>query len=150
MNAPAKEPMVRRRPVRAEGIHPSYVDIMCCLVILFLLTSLLATTGVVRPAERQLPPVNLPQVLDQPGATPLPSQEQAVLTVLPGPEFRLNTEVVAKGGLPHRLKAARLIEIVIRGDAAVPYGQVMEAFDACQQAGISQVSLTYQPKGQQP
>lgn len=133
---------------RAEGIHPSYVDVMCCLVILFLLTSLLATSGVMQDAERTLPPVKLPQ-LSVPSAAGEPNPSAVgSLTVLPGPEFLLNTEALTKAALIARLQADRPAELEIRADATVPYGQVMAAFEICQQVGIAQVSLTYQP--QQP
>jgi biopolymer transport protein ExbD len=146
-NPPAPVPVGGYPRVRRTfGLHPNYLDIMCCLVLVFLLTSLLVDTTK-RVQEQNLPPVDLPQLT--PAASGQKANETpppAIVTVKPGPEYLLGNRKVPLPHLGQALKDSRLREVEIRGDQASQYGHVMNAMQACREAGIVQVALTYQTK----
>lgn len=139
-----------RIPVRRPaGVHPSLVDIMCCLVILFLLTSLLAATTSQEARERTLPPVQLAG-LDPTGAAVSGNPKPLVITAAPGPRFFLAETPVPLADLPRALAERSPGEVEVRGDESLPYGTILGVMRACERAGISRVALAYQPIAEPP
>lgn len=138
---PAPRVGVRRPP----GVHPSLVDIMCCLVILFLLTSLLAVRTQQEARERTLPSVELTKLAESGGSAGERHEESpATLSIGPGPEYYFGERRLALRDLARALATRKPREVEIRGDAAVPHGAVMAAMRACQEAGVARVSMTYE------
>ena len=136
--APAP-PRVRR----TLGVHPNYLDVMCCLVLVFLMTSLLAQAS--RQArEQKLPPIVLPQLPQGPETT----NESAafIVTVKPGPIYFAGDKPVSLAALADALRGAHPSEVEVRADAASTYLHVMNAIEACREAGVAQVALTYEVK----
>ena len=123
----------RAAPMAEINVTP-FVDVMLVLLIIFMVAAPMLTTGV---------PVELPET----AADPLPSQEEAPLTVTVTADGRVaiqETEV-DPGSLIPRLRAI-LAErssdaLYLRGDAGVPYGRVMEVMGALNAAGFRDIGL---------
>jgi biopolymer transport protein ExbD len=129
---------------RSLGVHPNYLDVMCCLVLVYLMTSLLADTSQ-RVQEQTLPPIALAQ-LPGDSAQPLKESSPFILTVKPGPVYFAGDRTVPLASLADSLREVRPAEVEIRGDAASTYVDVMNAMQACHETGVTQVVLTYQVK----
>jgi biopolymer transport protein ExbD len=136
--APAP-PRVRR----TLGVHPNYLDVMCCLVLVFLMTSLLAQAS--RQArEQKLPPIVLPQLPQ--GLETTNESAAFIVTVKPGPIYFAGDKPVSLAALADALRRAHPSEVEVRADAASTYLHVMNAIEACREAGVAQVALTYEVK----
>jgi biopolymer transport protein TolR len=132
------------RPARRTmGVHPNYLDVMCCLVLVFMLTSLLASSAARDGLEKNLPPIALPEMSDAKNPNPAEAPSALVLTVKPGPQYFVESRALTLDELSRELNNSRAKEVEIRGDEAVPYGAVMAAIRICRAAGISQVALAY-------
>jgi len=120
------------RPMSDINVTPM-VDVMLVLLIIFMVTAPLLTTGV---------PVNLPQT----SADTLTEQtEPLVLSVdAQGKVFLQDTEI-STDTLIARLQAITQnkqdTRIYVRGDKAIDYGRVMEVMGLVKGAGFSQVAL---------
>lgn len=129
---------IRKRPMSQINVVP-YIDVMLVLLVIFMITTPLLTSGV---------DVNLPQA----SAEPLDANEQEplVVTVDASGDYYLN-----KGeGTDKPVDAATLVAraaavlrhrpgtpVMVRGDEAVPYGQVVTAMVLLQRAGAPSVGL---------
>lgn len=120
------------------------VDVMLVLLVIFIVTAPLLTTGV---------NVNLPQTSR---ARSLPQDNTALtLTVerdgqvtLNSPKQdaeRLDMETVT-GKLSAIREANPEVRIYVKGDKEVPYGVMMEVMSAVTAAGITQVAFVTEPK----
>ena len=106
------------------------IDVLLVLLIIFM-----AALPTMRKAiDVQLPDPN-PQV-----APANSKSDQIVLSVNPGGEYLINTEKQTKETLGPRLKAiydGRPDKIIfVKGDPAVPYGDIIDAMDKARGAGI--------------
>jgi biopolymer transport protein TolR len=115
------------------------VDVMLVLLVIFMVTTPLLQRGT---------DVELPQA----ATAEVKESERLTLTLTRDSRIFLNSEEVPRGALQARLKAlaaARKDRLVyFRGDAAVPYGTVIEVMDALKGAGIETVGMiTEQPRG---
>lgn len=131
---------------RSSGMHPSLLDVMCCLVFIFLLTSLLAATSQREASERTLPPIDLAEMEDSIGAEKKDESDIIVVTVRKGPEYLVNDTPLDIDQIPGILSERRPDEVEIRGDNTVAYGHIMDIMRLCRQAGIDRVALTYKIK----
>jgi biopolymer transport protein TolR len=137
-----KERRYRRRPIADINVVP-YIDVMLVLLVIFMVTAPLITQGV---------KVDLPQAAAQPqtgeGALPvvihidqfgdtyvdlgdadlLPVDQQLLYE-------RLRTVLDNAPGTP----------VMVRADASVDYGAVVDAMVAAQAAGAPSVGLVTQP-----
>jgi biopolymer transport protein TolR len=109
------------------------VDVMLVLLIVFMVTAPLLTTGVA---------VDLPQTR----SSPLPGQDEP-LSVTVGSDGRiyLQESAIELEQLGPRLAAITErnpdTRIFVRGDRAVDYGRMMAVVSAVNQAGIGKVAL---------
>ncbi|HET6466914.1 MAG TPA: protein TolR [Geminicoccaceae bacterium] len=109
------------------------VDVMLVLLIVFMVTAPLLTTGVA---------VDLPEAQ----SSPLPGQDEPLaVTVAAGGEIYLQESPIALDQLGPRLIAIteRNAEarIFVRGDRAVDYGAVMAVVSEINRAGFTKVAL---------
>jgi TonB system transport protein ExbD (group 1) len=119
--------------VAAEINVTPFIDVMLVLLIVFMVAAPLSTVDV---------PVNLP-------GSSAPAQEQPDapiwLTVTAEGVWSVGTTVVTREGFAAALEAAsggdRARAVLIRGDAALPYGRMMEVLDALRAAGFLKVAL---------
>ena len=133
--------MIRRS--KRTGMPASLLDIMCCLVFIFLLTSLLAASTQIEARERMLPPIDLAR-MQHPSADVMPDTESCTITISPGPVYLLSGKEVTMEQLGAALKDSAPDEIEIRGDQHVAYGEIMKIMQTCREAGTAQIALTYE------
>ncbi len=119
--------------VAAEINVTPFIDVMLVLLIVFMVAAPLSTVDV---------PVTLPTSSAAPAgrvADPL------WLTVTAEGAWSLGDVAVAREGLAAALEAAsdgdRGRAVLIRGDAALPYAEVMAVLDALRDAGWMKVAL---------
>jgi biopolymer transport protein TolR len=120
------------------------VDVMLVLLVIFIVTAPLLTTGV---------NVNLPQTAR---TRSLPQDNTALtLTIERDSSISLNaakqdTVRLDLGTLRERLNAIReanpQVRVYVKGDAEVPYGRMMEVMAEVTGAGITQVSFVTEPR----
>ncbi len=129
----------RDRRILSEINVTPLVDVMLVLLIIFMVTTPLLQRGT---------DVELPQA----ATAEVKEEERLTLTLTRDSRIYLNNEEVPRGALLARMKAVaagrkdRLV--YFRGDAAVPYGTVIEVMDALKAAGIETVGMiTEQPRG---
>ncbi len=123
----------KARPMSEINVTP-FVDVMLCLLIIFMVAAPLMTVGV---------PVDLPDT----SAESLPSEDEEPLTVTLTPEgtLVLQTTEISREELIPRLQAIAAERdsprIFLRADGAIPYEQVMEVMGALNAGGFRQIGL---------
>lgn len=124
-------------PMAEINVTPM-VDVMLVLLVIFIITAPLLTTGV---------NVNLPQTQ----ARSLPQDNQPYqVTVEKGGTLTIGTETkVTLDELSTKLSAAlegnRDLRVYVRGDEEVPYGLMMQVISEINGAGVTQVAFVTQP-----
>ena len=113
------------------------VDVMLVLLVIFILTAPLLTSAI---------RLNLPQSkVAQSGEAP----EALSLSLKPSGELFINDKPIALENLPaelQRLSAQKPnLEVQLRVDQAVPYGQVLELMGIAQQAGLHRIGFVTAP-----
>lgn len=110
-----------------------FVDVMLVLLVIFMVTAPLLATGV---------PVELPEsranAIEQ-------DQEQISISIDQAGAIYIDDRAIASGTLAQELEAlgnpAQLPGIVLRGDRALPYAQVMAVMGELNRAGFRSISL---------
>lgn len=109
------------------------IDILLVLLIIFMAAIM----------KEWLP--HSPLQLPQPAPADGPAEPAIVLEVAPGGVFRLNREPVAGAELEARLRsvyAGRPRKVlIVKGDPAVSYQQVMSAVDVARRAGVKVIGV---------
>ena len=113
------------------------VDVMLVLLIIFMVTAPILQQGV---------SIDLPKV----AAGPLTGEEeQLVVNVSKTGQVFLNDTPMVLDQLTSKLRAIAAARpdrhVYVRGDQAVPYGQVMKAMGAVRDAGLTHVGLVTEP-----
>ncbi|MEX3016502.1 protein TolR [Gymnodinialimonas hymeniacidonis] len=121
------------RPMSEINVTP-FVDVMLCLLIIFMVAAPLMTVGV---------PIDLPDT----SAEALPSEEEEPLTVTLAADGRVmlqTTEVTREEIIP-RLQAIAAERdsprIFVRADGGIPYEDVMQVMGALNAAGFREIGL---------
>jgi TolR protein len=120
-------------PMSEINVTP-FVDVMLVLLVIFMVAAPMMMVGV---------PVQLPQTSAARIAQTAPP---VVITVTRDGRLFLRQEEVADADLSARIRALREAEVndapvYVRGDGAVPYGDVMRVMGRVVAAGVSRVSL---------
>ncbi|UWQ95122.1 protein TolR [Rhodobacteraceae bacterium M385] len=121
------------RPMAEINVTP-FVDVMLCLLIIFMVAAPLMTVGV---------PIDLPDT----SAEALPSEQEEPLTVTLAADGRvmLQTTEVARDEIIPRLQAIAAERdsprIFVRADGGIPYEQVMEVMGALNAGGFREIGL---------
>jgi biopolymer transport protein TolR len=111
-----------------------FVDVMLCLLIIFMVSAPLMTVGV---------PIDLPDT----SAQALPSEDEEPLTVTLAADGRvmIQTTEVTESTLISRLSAIAgerdSARIFLRADGAIPYERVMQVMGALNAAGFREIGL---------
>ncbi|MCQ4158819.1 ExbD/TolR family protein [Roseomonas sp. GC11] len=128
-------------PMADMNVTP-LVDVMLVLLIVFMVAAPMMVVGV---------PVNLPKTAAPRAAAPRPP---VVLTVTTEGKVFLRQEEIAAADLVTRLvdlhKADPEAPVYVRGDRAVPYGEVLRVMGRVTQAGITRVSLIAEAEAAAP
>jgi biopolymer transport protein TolR len=145
-------PPRRRRRLMAEMNVVPYIDVMLVLLIIFMVTSpmLTLTQGV----EVDLPKVASKAVPRDDSAGPVIVTVNAAGAFFVTYDETANDPVTLESLLP-RVAALRLAApkraVLVRGDAAVSHGKVVELMAALQSAGVDRVGVvTRQPEEAKP
>ncbi len=128
----------RQRTTLSDINVTPLVDVMLVLLIIFMITAPMLQQGLA---------VNLPVAT----GTPQPPQDEAlILTVNPEGVIYLNQTAYTLEALQPKLaglaKNRSQQRLLLRADAAVPYGAVVQVMDAVKQAGIVQLGMITQPE----
>ena len=121
------------RPMSEINVTP-FVDVILCLLIIFMVSAPLMTVGV---------PIDLPDT----AAEALPSDEEEPLTVTltPEGEVLIQTTPVSEGELITRLQAIAserdTTRIFLRADGGIPYNDVMRIMGALNAGGFREIGL---------
>jgi biopolymer transport protein TolR len=122
-----------------------YIDVMLVLLVIFMITAPLLQTGV---------EIDLPDADATPIASDTEGQEPLVLSVDSGGRWYLNvgddpespldqSEVQKLAAAVLRLEPGR--KVLVAGDSAVDYGQIMQAMVTLQLAGAPEIGLMSEP-----
>lgn len=120
-----------------------YIDVMLVLLVIFMVTAPLITQGV---------QVNLPQADAEP--VPAESTLPALITVDEFGDYYLTLDdgdavPVDADTLTQRLREVLSVapdtQVVVKGDASVDYGRVVDAMVMAQAAGAASVGLVTRP-----
>ena len=115
-----------------------FVDVMLVLLIIFMVTAPLMTTGM----EVELPRTDAPTLtMDQ--------DDQLILSITAEGAYYINEHDFTLEELRPKLiaiaKANPDQELFLRADGAVPYEKVAQLMALCTQAGISKMGMVTQP-----
>ena len=135
MNLPSQRGRGRRAPMAEINVTP-LVDVMLVLLIIFMVTAPLLTSGV---------PVNLPdsraKALDQ-------DQQPTEVSIDDTGAIFINKDLVSETELPDRLEqiaaessADKPPQIFLRADRSLDYGRVMQVMGELNRAGLNRVAL---------
>ncbi|MEJ2464814.1 MAG: protein TolR [Candidatus Thiodiazotropha sp.] len=132
----------RRKPMSEINVVP-YIDVMLVLLVIFMITAPLLTQGV---------DVELPQADAEPLSQK--NEEPVVVTVDSKGDFYIDVgegrdRPVSAEDMVDRVRAVLKYKpktpIMVRGDAGVAYGRVVEAMVLLQSAGTPSVGLITEP-----
>jgi biopolymer transport protein TolR len=132
----------RRRPVSEINVVP-YIDVMLVLLIIFMVTAPLITQGVkvdLPKAEAQ----PLEEELKPPLVASVDAQGQYFLNVGDSQQEPMSAIDLATLVAAH-LQVEPNTPIVVKGDGAVAYSQVVQLMVLLQRAGASSVGLMTSP-----
>jgi len=133
----------RRRPVSEINVVP-YIDVMLVLLIIFMVTAPLVSQGV----KVDLPKANaepIEQEDNPPIIASIDAQGRYYLNVGDDQEAQLEPEELAA------LVTAQLAKqpdspVVVKGDGAVPYKDIIQLMVLLQNAGVPSVGLMTDPE----
>ena len=131
--AGARRRQARLKPMAEINVTPM-VDVMLVLLVIFMVTAPLLTTGV---------PLELPKIR----AEPLPMDQEEPLTINLDAEGRIyiqKTEVAAEELIPKlaAIRAERESDrIYLRADRSLDYGRVMQVMAALSAGGFRNIGL---------
>lgn len=131
----------RRRTINEINMVP-FIDVMLVLLIIFMVSAPLITTGL----------VDLPSV----GASKQRPDKVVEIVVAPDETLRLRVDGKEQATFPLRALVARVKEaqagvastpVVISADKTVKYEAVVKVMDALQRAGVQRVGLSVKAGG---
>lgn len=124
------------KPFSEINVTP-LVDVMLVLLVIFILTAPLLTSAI---------RLDLPQSqASQAGEAP----ESITLSLTTTGEIFINDKHVSMADLPNALQQVAIqkpqVEVQLRADQAVPYGQVLNLMGLAQQAGLTRIGFVTAP-----
>lgn len=121
------------RPMSEINVTP-FVDVILCLLIIFMVSAPLMTVGV---------PIDLPDTSAE--ALPSENEEPLTVTLTPEGEVLIQTTPVSQADLVSRLQAIAAerdtTRIFLRADGAIPYDDVMRVMGALNAGGFREIGL---------
>jgi biopolymer transport protein ExbD len=122
----------KRKPYDEINITPM-LDLAYVLLIIFIIM----TTAAVQGIKVDLPTASATQALNQPKARVIAVADDGTLSIDAVPvsmaelEQQLRTSVAATPDLP----------VILRGDRAVQYDQIMQVLDLCSKVGVGSLGM---------
>ena len=129
---------IRKRPMSEINVVP-YIDVMLVLLIIFMITAPLLSQGV---------KIDLPQVPSEP--LPASDSDPVIVSVDAAGNFFINygedqDQPVSPEVLVNRVSALvkyrPKLPVLVKGDAGVNYGRVVQAMALLQGAGVKGIGL---------
>lgn len=135
---------LKTEPLEEPGINlTSMLDVVMLLIIFFMI-------GTRFSEEERQTDIQVPTVADNSPLTAAP--DEIVLNVAADGRLTIKGEAYTAESLVENLKAAKAgfpnQGVIIRGDGRCQYQQIMDAFSACKEAGIRNISVAHLPKSQ--
>ena len=136
---------IRKRPMSEINVVP-YIDVMLVLLIIFMITAPLLSQGV---------KIDLPQVPSE--ALPASDNDPVIISVDAAGNFFINygenqDQPVSPDVLVNRVgalvKYRPELPVLVKGDAGVNYGRVVQAMALLQGAGVKGIGLITEPPEQ--
>lgn len=122
----------------------SMLDVVMLLIIFFMV-------GTKFSEEERQTDIQVPTVADNSALTGAP--DEIVLNVAENGQVIVKGEPLTTEALATMLRAAHAgfpnQGVIIRGDGRCRYQQIMDAFSACKEAGIRNISVAHLPKKQE-
>jgi biopolymer transport protein ExbD len=121
-----------KKPYNEINITP-LVDLTFVLLIIFILL----TTAAVQGIQVDLPSASASQVLDQPKSRDIADANDATVSTATVPvsmaelEQELRASIASTPDLP----------VILRGDRAVQYDQIMQVLDLCSKVGVGSLGM---------
>ncbi len=134
-----------RRQVAEINVVP-YIDVMLVLLVIFMITAPLLQTGVEidLPDAAATPIANVEGESQEPLILSVDAQGQWFLNVGEEPESPLTREEVQRlASAVLRLNPSR--RVLVAGDQAIEYGQIMQAMVTLQLSGAPEIGLMSDP-----
>ncbi|HXZ60474.1 MAG TPA: protein TolR [Steroidobacteraceae bacterium] len=133
----------RGRRLMGEINVVPYIDVMLVLLIIFMITAPLLTQGVkVALPHAGAEPLEAQQL--KPLVLSIDRQGRLYLNIGGDPRAALDTQTVAARATA-ALRSNPTRAVLVKADAAIAYGRVVEAMVLLQQAGAKQVGLVTEP-----
>lgn len=132
----------RKRPMSEINVVP-YIDVMLVLLVIFMITAPLLNQGV----SVELPQADAEPIdnMDQdPLVLSINAQGQYFLNVGGDPEQAIDAETL-QSRVRVIIRQRPRVQVLVRGDASVDYGLVVNAMSLLQQAGAGKVGLVTEP-----
>ena len=136
---------IRKRPMSEINVVP-YIDVMLVLLIIFMITAPLLSQGV---------KIDLPQVPSE--ALPASDNDPVIISVDAAGNFFINygenqDQPVSPEVLVNRvgalIKYRPELPVLVKGDAGVNYGRVVQSMALLQGAGVKGIGLITEPPEQ--
>lgn len=134
----------RRRPVAEINVVP-YIDVMLVLLIIFMATAPLITQGVKVDLPQTTEAESLPEDSKPPLVASVDIDGNYYLDVGDSSETALSDDELTTLVVAH-LQLEPDSPVVVKGDGAVAYEQVVRLMVLLQQAGVPSVGLMTQPE----
>ena len=132
----------RRKPMSEINVVP-YIDVMLVLLVIFMITAPLLTQGVaVELPQADAEPLN--QQADEPLVVTVDRAGNLYIDVGEGKDSPVSPDDLV-GRVRAVLKYKPKTPIMVRGDAGVAYGKVVEAMVLLQAGGAPSVGLITEP-----
>lgn len=132
-----------RKPIAEMNVVP-YIDVMLVLLVIFMVTAPILTQGV---------EVDLPKVASKPIESPednepivvtLDAQGDYYLEMGSDPKQSVSLDTVTDK-VAALVRSNPGIKVLVRGDTAVPYGDVVQLMSHLQAANVGNVGLISEP-----
>jgi biopolymer transport protein ExbD len=135
---------LKTEPLEEPGINlTSMLDVVMLLIIFFMI-------GTRFSEEERQTDIQVPTVADNSALTGTP--DEIVLNIAEDGRVLVKGSPQTPESLTALLKAAQVgfpnQSVIIRGDGRCRYQQIMDAFSACKEAGIRNISVAHLPKTQ--
>lgn len=136
----------RRRKLIGEINVVPYIDVMLVLLVIFMVTAPLLTLGIkVRLPESSAEPIAPTAAKDPPPLVlSIDARGRWYLSAGPQPDRPLDERTAAARSAAV-LRRNPDVQVLVKGDARVPYGRVIEAMAMLQRAGARRIGFLTDP-----
>jgi len=136
------------------GLPATFVDVLFCLVAIFMVSTFMGLHSYVDPPqELMLPPLDLSELdaIDESAVSE--SRDLIVISIVPGangsPSFYVDSNEVSLEALGAILEQSRPTEACLRVDDDTRHATEMRIIELCRQKGVQVVSFAYSPSASQ-